>query len=72
LEQDTRRFVLNREELTKQIESSFQYAGPGEFNSVKDALQVVGSALRYLTNQCDDMDTVEVPDEDGPESTDTD
>ena len=52
---------MTREELTKQIESSFQYAGPGKFNNIKEALQVLGSALRYLTNQCEDMDTVEVP-----------
>jgi hypothetical protein len=55
---------LNQEEMTKQIESSFQYAGPGKFNNVKEALQVVGSALRYLANQCEDMDTIEVPEVD--------
>jgi len=54
---------LTREELTQQIESAFQYAGPGKFSNIKEALQVVGSALRYLTNQCEDMDTVEVPEE---------
>ncbi len=59
---------MNQEEMTKQIEQSYQYSAPGKFNSIKEALQVVGSALRYLTNQCDDMDTVEVPGEEGPES----
>jgi len=51
---------LTQEDLTKQIESAFQYAAPGKFNNIKEALQVVGSALRYLTNQCEDMDTIEV------------
>ncbi len=51
---------MTQEELTRQIESSFQYAAPGKFKNTKEALQVVGSALRYLTNQCDDMDTIEV------------
>ena len=27
-------------------------------------MQVVGSALRYLTNQCEDMQNVEVPEVD--------
>lgn len=62
---------MNKDRLLELIESSYQYAGPGKFNSVKDALQVVGSALRYLTNECDDMETVEVPDA-GPEDTNTD
>ncbi len=55
---------MNQEELTKQIENAFQYAAPGEFKNIKEALVVVGSALRYLTNQCEDMETVEVPEVD--------
>jgi hypothetical protein len=54
---------LNREEMTVRIEQAFQYAGPGKFSNIKEALQVVGSALRYLVNQCEDMETVEVPEE---------
>ena len=52
---------MNREALTVLIEQAFQYAGPGKFSNTKEALQVVGSALRYLVNQCEDMETVEVP-----------
>jgi hypothetical protein len=66
---------LTQEELTRQIESSFQYAAPGEFKNIKEALQVVGSALRYLTNQCEDMATIEAPEveeRDGLPSKDTD
>ena len=60
---------MTQEELTKQIEQTYQYAAPGEFKNVKEALVVVGSALRYLTNQCEDMDTVEVPEvDDGDKS----
>ncbi len=59
---------MTQEELTVKIEQAFQYAAPGKFKDIKQALQVVGSALRYLTNQCEDMDTVEVPGEDGPEN----
>lgn len=55
---------MKREELTQRIEQAFQYAAPGEFKNIKEALQVVGSALRYLTNQCEDMETVEVPEDD--------
>ena len=47
--------------MTVRIEQAFQYAGPGKFSNIKEALQVVGSALRYLVNQCEDMETVEVP-----------
>ncbi len=61
---------MKREELLKQIEQTFAYAAPGEFKDTKEALVVVGSALRYLVNQCEDMETVEVPD--GPENKTTD
>lgn len=57
---------LTRDRLLELIESHYQYAGPGQFENIKQALVVVGSALRYLTNQCEDMETVEVPDA-GPE-----
>jgi hypothetical protein len=60
---------LTQEELTQRIERTFQYAAPGNFKNIKEALVVLGSAMRYLTNQCEDMDTVEVPGEDGPEDT---
>ena len=52
---------MNQEELTKKIESAFQYAAPGKFKNTKEALQVVASALRFLTNQCEGMDTIEAP-----------
>lgn len=52
---------MNRDRLLDLIESSYTHAGPGQFKNTKEALQVVGSALRYLTNQCEDMDTREVP-----------
>lgn len=59
---------MNQEDLIAQIEQAYQYAAPGKFKDTKEALQVVGSALRYLTNQCEDMEVIEVPGEDGPES----
>jgi hypothetical protein len=52
---------LKKDRLLDLIESSYKHAGPGVFKDAKEALQVVGSALRYLTNQCDDMETREVP-----------
>lgn len=55
---------MNQEELTKQIEHAFQYAAPGKFKNTKEALQVVASALRFLTNQCENMDTIEAPNDD--------
>ncbi len=54
---------MKRERLLDLIESHYKHAGPGQFENVKQALQVVGSALRYLTNECEDMDTREVPEE---------
>jgi hypothetical protein len=54
--------------MTEKIENAYQYAAPGKFKNIKEALQVAASALRYLTNQCEDMETIEVPGEDGPES----
>lgn len=52
---------MNRDKLLDLIEASYKHAGPGTFKNEKEALQVVGSALRYLTNRCDDMDTRDVP-----------
>ena len=60
---------MKQEELTQRIEQAYQYASPGKFKNIKEALVVVGSALRYLTNQCEDMKHVEVPGEDGPQDT---
>lgn len=58
---------MNRDKLLDMIEASYKHAGPGTFRNTKEALVVVGSALRYLTNQCEDMDDREVPELDDDE-----
>ena len=59
-----RRFVLTKDELLDQIDEAYNNAMPVSFSTVEDALKVAGSALKWLTDQCED--------EDGPKDEDTD
>ncbi len=55
---------MNKDELLDRIDESYHNAAPVTFSTVEDALKVAGSALKWLTDQCED--------EDGPEAEDTD
>ncbi len=55
---------MNKDELLDQIDEAYNNAIPVSFSTVEDALKIAGSALKWLTDQCED--------EDGPEAKDTD
>lgn len=44
------------EELLDMLDESYHNAPPIVFSTVEDALKVAGSALRWLTDQCEDKD----------------
>lgn len=45
---------MNTEELLDKIDEAYHKAGPVTFSTVEDALKVAGSALKWLTDQCED------------------
>lgn len=55
---------MNTDELLDRIDEAYHKAVPVAFSTVEDALKVAGSALKWLTDQCED--------EDGPEDKGTD
>jgi len=55
---------LNKDELLDKIDEAYNNAVPVAFSTVEDALKVAGSALKWLTDQCEDEDGSEVEDTD--------
>jgi hypothetical protein len=55
---------LKLDELLDQLDESYHNATTVNFTSVEDALKVAGSALRWLTNQCEDEDEESSTDDD--------
>ncbi len=55
---------MNKDELLDRIDEAYNNAVPVVFSTVEDALKIAGSALKWLTDQCED--------EDGSEAEDTD
>ena len=45
---------MNTEELLDRIYEAYNEAPPASFASVEDALKVVGTSLKWLTDQCED------------------
>ena len=56
---------MNKDELLDQIDEAYNNAVPVVFSTVEDALKIAGSALKWLTDQCEDK-------EDGSEAEDID
>jgi len=50
---------LKLEELTDKLEEAYVEAEPGTFPSVDIAVEIVASALKWLTSQCEDKDDKE-------------
>lgn len=45
---------MTYDELLRQIEEHYKKAAPAKFESIGQALLVVASGLKYLTDQCED------------------
>ncbi len=77
---------MNKDELLDRIDEAYNSALPVSFSTVEDALKVAGSALKWLTDQCEDeedearreackkltMEGQALEKEDGPEAEATD
>ena len=47
---------MNTEELLDKLDKAYHKAVPVTFSTVEDALKVAGSALKWLTDQCEDKE----------------
>ena len=50
---------MNKDELLDRIDEAYNNAVPVVFSTVEDALKIAGSALKWLTDQCEDEDAEE-------------
>lgn len=50
---------MNKDELLDRIDEAYHTAMPVAFATVEDALKVAGSALKWLTDQCEDKEDAE-------------
>ena len=50
---------MNKDELLDRIDEAYHSAAPVVFSTVEDALKIAGSALKWLTDQCEDEDAEE-------------
>ncbi len=64
---------MNKDELLDRIDEAYNSALPVSFSTVEDALKVAGSALKWLTDQCDAAELFgTTEDKDGSEDENTD
>ena len=50
---------MNKDELLDRIDEAYNNAVPVVFSTVEDALKIAGSALKWLTDQCEDKEYAE-------------